>query len=274
MENDNALAELYRQAFAAGQKSLVERLWTGSYFRSWWQDGKPYPDALHADTLYGQLWAFILDLGLTTEAKKLEAHLRSESSINASPYGLKVMRRADPEHPDREDAVPTNPLSEPAPRDNLIWEAGSLDWCSLHLYMGGDMQESLNEANKIVGNWSDRLRDQWNYTDLTTAWDGYPWCNSHYARQVILWSIPLALSGQHYFAAEARLSFDPKVPIPAKLPFFTPACSGALEIVREGTYRLIVHTGTLDVRELRIGKAKTQERILLRAGESKDLLLS
>lgn len=274
VENDEDLLKQYCQAFSDGQKSLVERLWTGSYFRSWWMDGKPYPDALHADTLYGQLWAFILDLGLTADSHQLEAHLRSESTLSSSPYGLKVMRRADPEHPEYENAIPANLPGSPAPKDNLVWQAGSLDWCSLHLYLGGDVEESLNEAKKIVRNWTDHLRDQWNYTDLTTAWDGYPWCNSHYARQVILWSIPLALSGQHYFAPEARLSFDPKVPLPAKLLFFTPACTGTLELDREGACRLAVHAGVLELRELRIGKVGVKETIQLRAGESRHFVLS
>ena len=271
VEGENDLARKYREHFELGQKSLIEHFWTGDYFRSWWLDGKPYPDALHADTLYGQLWAFILGLGFTTDAPKLKAHLRSESSSNASPYGLKVMRRADPEHPELENAIPPDGHSEPPARDNLVWEAGSLDWCSLQLYLGGSVEESLAEAQKIVRNWSERLRDQWDYTDLTTAWDGYPWCNSHYARQVILWSIPLALSGQHYSAPEGRLSFDPRVAAPTKLPFFTPRALGSIELMAKGNCRVTVDSGLLKIRELRVGKSALRQSILLGPGESVDL---
>jgi uncharacterized protein (DUF608 family) len=271
VEGESDLAQRYHKIFELGQRSLIDHFWTGNYFRSWWLDGKPYPDALHADTLYGQLWAFILDLGLTADERKLQAHLMSESRLNASPFGLKVIRRADPEHPELEDAIPPDAFAEPHARDNLIWEAGSLDWCSINLYMGGSVKESLDEAKKIVQNWSERLRDQWDYTDLTTAWDGYPWCNSHYGRQVILWSIPLALSGQHYSAPEARLSFDPRVAAPAKLPFFTPIALGSIELFREGDCRLAVDCGVLKLRELRVGNATVKQSILLRAGESVNL---
>jgi uncharacterized protein (DUF608 family) len=271
VEGEHDLAQQYRHGFELGQKSLIEHLWTGSYFRSWWLDGKSYPDGLHADTLYGQLWAFILDLGFTTDAPKLKAHLSSESTLNASPYGLKVMRSADPEHPELENAIPPDGHAEPQARDNLVWEAGSLDWCSLQLYLGGSVEESLAEAHKVIGNWSDRLSDQWDYTDLTTAWDGYPWCNSHYARQVILWSIPLALAGQLYSAPEGRLTFDPKVAAPAKLPFFTPAASGSIELLAEANCRLTVDSGLLRLRELRVGTATLKRSILLKAGESVSL---
>ena len=270
VEGEGDLAGHYHKAFTRGRKSLRRHLWTGEYFRSWWMEGKPYPDALHADCLYGQLWAFILDLGLTTDESRLKGHLNRESQLNASPFGLKVMRRADRERPEEENAVPAaGGLS--AARDNLVWEAGSLDWCSLSLYLGGSVKESMDEAKKIVLNWADMLRDQWNYTDLTTAWDGSPWCNSHYARQVILWSIPLALSGQHYFAPEARLTFDPKTAAPARLPFFTPTAFGTVQLLEDGHYKLAVDFGTLALRELRVARAVLRQSVTLRAGESVSL---
>ncbi len=267
VEGEAEVAGKYRQAFAAGQKSLTRHLWTGEYFRSWWMDGQPCPDALHADSLYGQLWAFMLDLGLAADESSLRAHLKMESRLNASPFGLKVMRRADPGLPEAENAVPHGGGLNAA-RDNLVWEAGSLDWCSLNLQLGGPVEQSLDEAKKIVLNWTDRLRDQWNYTDLTTAWDGHAWCNSHYARQVILWSIPLALSGQHYFAPEAHLTFDPKTAAPAKLPFFTPTAFGTVQLIGDGHYKLAIDFGTLKLRELRVAKAVLRRSVTLRAGES------
>ena len=100
VEGESEVAGRYHEAFEAGQESLSSHLWTGEYFRSWWMDGESYPDALHADTLYGQLWAFMLDLGLTADEGNLKQHLKMESRLNASPFGLKVMRRADPERPE------------------------------------------------------------------------------------------------------------------------------------------------------------------------------
>jgi len=268
VENDSVLAQTYRAAFQTGQESLYAHLWTGEYFRSWWLDGKKYPDALHADTLYGQLWAFILDLGLLTDVAKINSHLDSEERLNGSPFGLKVMRGANPSHPELESVVPAAGFSEPSPPDNMIWQAGSLDWASLNLYMGAGADRSLHEAEKIIRNWRDRMRDQWDYTDTTAAWNGYLWCNSHYARQVILWSIPLALSGQHYYAPESRLTFDPKVAAPAKLPFFTPQAAGVLELLGQGRYRLSVASGSLSIKALRVDRAVLKNPVILQPGDS------
>ena len=65
-------------------------------------------------------------------------------------------------------------------------------------------------AQKVIGKWTDKLRDPWDVRDLYSVQDGYPWCNSHYGRQLIFWAIPLALSGQQYDAALGRLSLIPK----------------------------------------------------------------
>ncbi len=181
-ENDGAFAAECRTAFDRGQK-----VWTvtSGLVSITAPGGVPMEASRtrsHADTLYGQLWALILDLGLVADENKLKSHLAHEQEEkNGSPFGLRVMRLADPDHPELENAIPVSPEAQPSPRDNLIWEAGSLDWSSLNLYLGANVESSLAEAHKI-GKWRDQLRDQWDYKDLTTAWDGYPWCNSHYTQ--------------------------------------------------------------------------------------------
>jgi len=267
VESDEGLAKQYRAAFERGSASLGEHLWTGEYYRAWWMDGVAYPDALHADTLYGQLWAYLLDLGPLVDESKLQQHLRAESKLNASPFGLKVMRRADPNHPETESRIP-DPKKPDSARDNLVWQAGSLDWCALGLYLGFRVEECLAEAEKIISNCAEKLHDQWNYTDITTAWDGMPWCNSHYARQLVFWSIPLALSGQQYFAPAGRLTFDPRVPAPTELPFFTPTAFGRIELLKDGSCHFGIDSGKLQLRELRIADAAVRTPLLLRTGES------
>lgn len=46
---------------------------------------------------------------------------------------------------------------------------------------------------------------------------------------MVLWHIPLALSGQTYSAPNATLSFDPKLPCPYEVPFYTPFATGTLQ---------------------------------------------
>jgi len=209
----------------------------------------------------------MLGLGWTTDLDKIRSHLRAELERSASPWGLKVMRNTGKDNDSYPNARP-NTSRKGGPTNDLIWEAGSLDWCALNLYLGGDIHQSFQEAKKVIDNWRENLCDQWDYRDLTTGWDGYPWCNSHYSRQLIFWSIPLALAGQKYSAREKKLSFNPRVSAPAKLPFFTPMASGTLELLYDHKYRVTVLSGELQVNEIRVGKTLTTREILLTTGKS------
>ncbi|QUI23995.1 hypothetical protein HZI73_17575 [Vallitalea pronyensis] len=264
--DDSAFASVCRQAFIHGQQVINDTLWNGSYYLAWKNiKDKQHPDTLLSDTLYGQLWAEILGLGLTVDADKLTQHLASEQAINNSPYGLKVMHEEGRER-DALNGMLYSPDQE-IPRDELVWEAGSLDWCALNIYRGGDLDESLKEAEKIYTKWQNGLQDQWDIRDLTTAWNGEPYCNSHYARQLILWAIPLALSGQQYTAIEGKLSFNPRVTEAAKLPFMTPQACGTLEITQDNNFALRIVSGCLHVKALYIGKQLVGENMVLKKDE-------
>ena len=92
---------------------------------------------------------------------------------------------------------------------------------------------ALNRAKRSLDHWRSTLNDQWNIHGLIASngygLDGLPWATSHYSFHLVLWHIPLALSGQMYFARNASLTFWPKFPIPFNLPFFTPKAIGTIE---------------------------------------------
>ena len=157
------------------------------------------------------------------------------------------------------------------PNDNLIWPGGSLDWSSLKIYLGGNVNESLMEANKVISNQRLRINDQWNYTDLNNYWDGGPWGNSHYTRQLISWSLPLAISGEQWDATAKRLNFHPADTAPSRMPFFTPQATGVVESTAADGWRIRVTTGQLAIREVQVGKARWQGDRTLSAGYSLDL---
>jgi len=257
VQGDTDFAGHCRENVESARKALNDRLWTGEHFRSWWMKDGGHPDALHADTLYGELWARILGLECTDDEDKIRRHLAAELEKNGSPFGLKVMRGTA----SREDG----------PVNNIVWEAGSLDWCSLNICLGAGVNESLAEAAKVINKLREKLRDQWDIRDLTAGWDGYPWCNSHYARQLILWAIPLALSGQQYSAPERTLTFDPKIPAPATLPFFTPAAAGTLELTGDGSARLTVLSGRIELDRIRAGSMSEERPIVLDRGDTLEI---
>jgi len=98
---------------------------------------------------------------------------------------------------------------------------------------GFDAQDALQQAKKAINHVRSGLNDQWNFHGLYSGTgyglDGLPWCTSHYTFHMVLWHIPFALSGQSFSAPNATLSFDPKLPCPYKVPFYTPFATGTLQ---------------------------------------------
>lgn len=273
IENDSASAREFHAAFEIGQRTLDKNLWTGKYFRAWWSEGKTPPDALLADTLYGQLWASALNLGVLTNKTRLMSHLRSEAELNANPFGLRIMSgNAHDAHMENTSAPWT--AGEPMPNDNLIWPAGSIDWGSLEIYMGASVSQALAEVNKVISNQRLKLHDQWDYTDLNNNWDGGPWGNSHYTRQLILWMLPLAISGQQWDATAERLTFQPANSAPSRLPFFVPLAIGVLDSVSPGKWRITLTSGRLALREVGIASEKWTGDRTLGVGDSLELSAS
>jgi len=271
ISNDPRSAEQFRAAFRTGQEALTSKFWTGEYFRAWWSDDGTSSDTLLADTLYGQLWASLLDLGPVTEKRQLTSHLESEAALNGNPYGLRVL--SGREIPAHRGETATNPWKQgdPKPNDALIWPAGSLDWSALTILLGGHATDGLTEAKKVIANQSTHLQDQWNYTDLNNNWDGAPWGNSHYTRQLIQWALPLAISGQEWDAAAKKLAFHPAAGAPDRLPFFTPQATGVIEREQSGKWRFTITSGALEINGIQVAGSTWQGHKTLHVDDSLEL---
>ena len=99
-----------------------------------------------------------------------------------------------------------------------------------------DPSRALKQAQKALDHWRTTLNDQWNIHGMMSSsgygQDGLPWANSHYSSHLVMWHIPLALSGQQYSAPDSSLTFWPRYKIPYELPFFTPTASGIIKASR------------------------------------------
>ena len=146
--------------------------------------------------------------------------------------------------------------------------AASMTWAALTIYLDGDVEEALAMAKKSYDMYATKCRDPWDIKDVYAKRDGYPWCNSHYGRQNIFWSIPLALSGQQYDAAEKTLSFAPKAGAPASLPWFFPGANGIVKRLDKGIYEVTVLSGERKLAQLRIADAQSARDISLKTGQS------
>lgn len=140
-----------------------------------------------------------------------------------------------------------------------IWMGASPDWTSLQLYLGSDPYTALEQTRKALDHYRTKLNDLWNIHGLTAGQghglDGQPWCTSHYTFHIVLWHIPLALSGQQYSIIDRKLGFHPKLKAPYSLPFFVPYASGTIEanLSRDViSLKLTVTHGYLVLKELSI----------------------
>ncbi|VGO18736.1 GH116 family glycosyl-hydrolase [Pontiella sulfatireligans] len=257
MKGDHAFVDQCEENLRLARKTLSEKLWNGSFYPCYWDEKKGRSDMIHTDVLYGQLWAYILGLGEVVPADTLKSHLAMEEEYANTPYGLRML-------------VDTQNGADPNGRtkDDTIWQIANVTWSGLNFFLGNeDMKHSLSQTENMVKNWSRNWNDQWNYTGMYTAWDGGPYCNSHYDRHLMFWSFPLAMTGQNYSAVDKRLSFDPKQLAPYRLPFYTPTANGVLETMADGSMQLQLFSGELNLTELVIGEKTVGRDLSLKAGD-------
>ena len=208
-----------------------------------------------------------INLGMITSKDRLVSHLQYESELNGNPFGLRVISNANPHVPDVEKSEAPWKPDQPKPNDNLIWPAGSIDWSILEIYLGGKVDESMEEANKVISNQRLALDDQWDYTDLNNNWNGRPWANSHYTRQLILWGPRLRFPDSNGTPRQAP-DVQPGGWCSAAAAILYPQATGVIDSVATGKWRIEVTSGQLALQEVQISNANWKVDKTLNAGNS------
>ncbi|XP_020625895.1 uncharacterized protein LOC110063277 isoform X1 [Orbicella faveolata] len=236
--DDHSLWKEVTIAMEFARYTISEELWSeeDGYYHAWWDKQKGSASWLMSDSLYAQVWAYTLGLGHLDEPNRLRSHLMKELEINDTPYGLRVMATDPPTNKSVGSCpkdISTAQLNNRVALHESIWIGSSPDWTTLQIHLGFDAQDALQQAKKAINHVRSGLNDQWNFHGLYSGTgyglDGLPWCTSHYTFHMVLWHIPFALSGQSFSAPNATLSFDPKLPCPYKVPFYTPFATGTLQ---------------------------------------------
>lgn len=294
IKNDTKFTSSIHRAFNQAQKRIDVELWDENkqYYHAWWDMEYGSPEWIMSDSLYGQVWAYSLGLGDLVPRSKLKEHLLSEVERNDSPFGLKVLNTGETEITQEDTSiilshhVPGCKSLENITKHNSVWMGADADWSSLMLHLDTDPIIALNRAKKSLDHWRSTLNDQWNIHGLISSsgygLDGLPWATSHYSFHMVLWHIPLAVSGQQYFAPNASLTFWPKFPIPFSLPFFTPRASGIIEGAyvkgndreeedseEEEMFTFTIKSGEITLKELSIlGSRYGEGEISIKQGET------
>jgi len=288
---DTAYVAQLQQAYETGINALYQNLWNGKYFRAF-GGANITAEAVMADSLYGQVWAFTLGLGNITDTQNLLAHLMNgELEHNDSPYGLLVMTGRNGEK-DFESIygelfdlsvkkvkhkIPTigptdcNAVAGLA-QDDSIWMGGSPDWSVLNLWLGTDVNTSLSQAQKGLATYNYFLNDPWDVHGILAGMgyglDGQYWCTAHYGFHMVLWHLPLALSGQYFNAINGTLQFNPVLQSPYQLPFFVPNYAGLISN-NENKYSLTLLVGNgLSLNKISISGITFPNHIVLSNGQT------
>eukprot|EP01121_Diplochlamys_sp_Union-15-3_P001413 TRINITY_DN11225_c0_g1_i1.p1 TRINITY_DN11225_c0_g1~~TRINITY_DN11225_c0_g1_i1.p1 ORF type:complete len:429 (-),score=64.03 TRINITY_DN11225_c0_g1_i1:2-1288(-) len=270
IQNDLNLANACNQSYQLGLSALNQNLWNGNYYRAFTNPGT---EPVMADTMYAQVWAFTLGLGLSVPSDRIKSHLQAELSHNDSPYGLLVLTGR---HSDKRKQVKIDQYTDcgsinPIAQDNSIWMGGSPNWASLNIHLGMEVSQAMIQPEKALDRWRSQLNDQWNIHGLMGGIgygiDGQPWCTSHYGFHMVLWHLPFAVSGQLYSAPAGTLSFSPKIPAPYKLPLLLPNVVGYLS--RQGnTYSITVNKGHLVLNSCIVDGSKYPGTVNLSDGQT------
>lgn len=276
LQKDKSTYNDVTSALDRADKQFDVEMWDEKrgFYHAWFDDEWGSPSWLMSDVFYGQVWSYTLGLGDLVDKQKLRRHLKKEGTRNDSPFGLKVVSKSDSIVPLEDTSVILgDELNSCKSLENItktesIWMTSSSDWSTLQLHLGENPYSALQQAAKSLDNYRSTLRDQWNFHGLTSSehygLDGLPWATSHYTFHLVLWHLPLALSGQRYYAPNGSLTFVPKFETPYWLPFYTPFCMGNIEAKEVTTetnstevlYALKVSSGTCNLKELSIAGSK------------------
>eukprot|EP01083_Nonionella_stella_P170708 581535_1 len=214
------------------------------FYRSFWCANGQYPPyALQSDVLYGYLWALILDLdGYFANALDISTftqHLQQELERNWSPFGLVFMTNHT-----------TSGYNCGGTKQGLLggfqdfdtWEKDVVDFAAISLFLDGDsVKQSLGIAQVGLDKYRELFKDQWDWRDTSSVYKdndpeySRPIVNSHYARQLIEYSMMLALNGQKFTvdpsSGNMTLEINPIVSLEGDdgcLPILLPQCTFVL----------------------------------------------
>ena len=258
--DDEAFATECDASYAAANASIQANLWVErrGFYRAYTNG-----TAVMADSLYAQVLADSLGLGALTSDEQVRRHLKVVASENGTPYGLLAMTGRYP-YPG------PNPNGHDG--DNSVWMMANANWATLSLWRGGDVGEALAMANQTLGWWRSGLNDMWNvvalHGGLGYGLEGQPLANSHYGYHLVIWHTLYALSGQHYSAPHAALSFAPRLEPPYELPVLVPGTAAVLTCKHAADsskpmYTLRVLAGkTLRLEKLSVGASAPAPGIL------------
>lgn len=222
--HDWEAAKEYKKIFEKGKKLMVDKLWTGEYFRLY-NNEKGYfgiNNGCLTDQLFGQWIALQSNLGSITDEDKIEKSITAVIKNNfENGYMLKnCSYPGEPFMGVMRDSVWND-------QDNTSWSGVELAFASFMLYRG-----HYNEALQIIQTVEDRYRKNGLYWSHQEA-------AGHYIRDVSAWGIINGLLGLS--VNQGEYYFNPVIKDSSYTLFFA---------LPSGTFHFICNTNTIEIKVL------------------------
>lgn len=217
--NDLSFAGICKEYVEKGSRNMAEKLFNGEYFIH-------RPDAVqgrkklgsyntcHIDQVYGQSWAWQVNLGRLWDKEKTLSALRSLWKYNfapdVGPY-IKTHPGGRPYALDGEAGLVmnTNPHDEPHPYgDNVTWQAGYFNECmtgfehqvASHMMAEDMTDEALVLTRAIHDRYHAAKRNPFNEIE----------CSDHYARAMASYGTFITACGFAYHGPKGYIRFAPR----------------------------------------------------------------
>jgi len=203
-------ANRYQTRFEQGRQRLDTLLWNGEYYTQE-VDLRQYPEhqygqGCHADQLFGQWWAHVLDLGYLLPEKHVKTALQSIMRYNwrENLVGFRQQPRVFADDGDAGLVNCTWPRggrpAVPTPYSDEIWTGIEYEVAALLLWQGLT-EAALQIIKGVRARYDGTRRSPWNEVE----------CGDHYVRAMSSWALLEAASGYRYDAWSGTLAFGPRL---------------------------------------------------------------
>jgi uncharacterized protein (DUF608 family) len=192
-----------------GKKNYDDSLWNGEYWIQTYDEKKhhssQYGIGCLSDQLFGQFWAYMLELGSLLPKEKINITLDSIMKYNFMEnfHGFVQKSRIFASEHDKGLLICSWPKGKrpkiPMGYSDEVWTG--IEYEVAALMMENDKIDSaLKILNAIRDRYDGRYRNPWNEVE----------CGDHYVRAMSSWRIYEAAIGYHWNALENRINFLPR----------------------------------------------------------------
>ena len=254
LQDEDDLAQTYRERFELSSKNYDELCWNGEYYvqvvdlEQYAQ--QQFGTGCHLDQLLGQWWAHALDLGyvlpeahVKTAARNLFAFNRREG-FNPADQEPRVFL----DERDRGLYICSWPRGGkpqvPTQYSDEVWSGLEYPVACLLLFED-EIEPALTMLADVRERHDGTRRSPWNEVE----------CGDHYVRPMASWTLLEAAAGYRYDATRASLVFAPRIERDDFRSFFITGGAWGTFSQDDGSARVSVHYGSLDVRQLSLASS-------------------